>query len=158
MDVEGYLPAAIVFNFPSVLSFSYFVPYYELLEALEESERVEVDAVNECLRVKGVCVDEENNGEEEYKKWLLPNGDGTFGCPKWIKEPMPLVEPVVVEPENVQVKEEDAAAKADEGDNAADAGADAVVSEAESKVLSAHEHVEEKKEDIVEQAVSGHQQ
>ena len=32
------------------------------------------------MRVKG--------GEEEYKKWLFPNGDGTFGCAKWIKEPM----------------------------------------------------------------------
>lgn len=73
MDVEGYLPAAIVFNFPSVLSFS--VPYYDLLEALKESKIVEVDYDNECLRLKGT--------KEEYKKWLFPNGDGTFGCPKW---------------------------------------------------------------------------
>jgi len=73
MDVEGYLPAAIVFNFPSVLSFS--VPYYDMLEALKESKSVQVDYKNECLRLKG--------RDDEYKKWLFPNGDGTFGCPKW---------------------------------------------------------------------------
>ena len=32
---------------------------------------------NDCLRLKG--------GEENYKKWLFPNQDGSFGCPKWIK-------------------------------------------------------------------------
>lgn len=74
MDVDGYLPAAIVFNFPSVLS--YCVPYYDLLEALKLSKMVEVDFENECLRVKG--------GEEKYKRWLFPNPDGTYGCPKWI--------------------------------------------------------------------------
>jgi hypothetical protein len=78
MDVEGYLPAAIVFNFPSVLM--YGIPYQELLDALKDSKYVDVDFENDCLRVKG--------GEEEYKKWLFPNGDGTFGCAKWIKEPM----------------------------------------------------------------------
>jgi La domain. len=74
MDVDGFLPAAIVFNFPSVLS--YCVPYYDLLEALKVSKTVEVDFENECLRVKG--------GEEHYKRWLFPNPDGTLGCPKWI--------------------------------------------------------------------------
>lgn len=74
MDVDGFLPAAIVFNFPSVLSFC--VPYYDLLDALKDSESVEVNFENECLRVKG--------GEEQYKRWLFPNPDGTYGCPKWI--------------------------------------------------------------------------
>lgn len=74
MDVDGFLPAAIVFNFPSVLS--YCVPYYDLLDALKVSKTVEVDFENECLRVKG--------GEEQYKRWLFPNPDGTLGCPKWI--------------------------------------------------------------------------
>lgn len=74
MDADGFLPAAIVFNFPSVLS--YCVPYYDLLEALNMSKTVEVNFDNECLRLKG--------GEEQYKKWIFPNPDGTYGCPKWI--------------------------------------------------------------------------
>mmetsp|Transcript_12190 Transcript_12190/g.22849 ORF Transcript_12190/g.22849 Transcript_12190/m.22849 type:complete len:510 (-) Transcript_12190:131-1660(-) len=74
MDADGFLPAAIVFNFPSVLS--YCVPYYDLLEALNMSKTVEVNFNNECLRLKG--------GEEQYKKWIFPNPDGTYGCPKWI--------------------------------------------------------------------------
>jgi hypothetical protein len=74
MDVEGFLPAAIIFNFPSVLSCC--VPYYDLLDALKNSNVVEVDIANECLRIKG--------GEEQYKRWLFPNADGTYGCPKWI--------------------------------------------------------------------------
>jgi hypothetical protein len=82
MDLEGYLPAAIVFNFPTVLM--YGVPYDELLEAVKACDSVEVDSENECLRVKG--------GEEEYKKWLFPNEDGTLGCAKWIKEPAVEVE------------------------------------------------------------------
>jgi hypothetical protein len=46
-----------------------------MLEALKESKSVQVDYKNECLRLKG--------RDDEYKKWLFPNGDGTFGCPKW---------------------------------------------------------------------------
>ncbi len=76
MDVEGYLPAAIVFNFPSVLA--HCIPYYDLLEAIQvNSETIEVDMTNECLRIKG---------EDNYKRWLMPNGDGTFGVTKWIKD------------------------------------------------------------------------
>ena len=74
MDVDGYLPAAIVFNFPSVAGFG--LPYPDLLTAVsEKSKKVDVDFVNECLRVHG-----------EYKKWLFPNDDGSYGCPKWLKQ------------------------------------------------------------------------
>lgn len=77
MDCEGYLPAAVVFNFPSVLS--YCIPYYDLLAAVDvHAQTIEVDFENECLRLKG--------GEAVYKKWLMPNPDGTLGCAKWIKE------------------------------------------------------------------------
>jgi hypothetical protein len=107
MDVEGYLPAAIVFNFPPVLM--YGIPYQELLNALKDSKYVDVDFENECLRVKG--------GEEEYKKWLFPNGDGTFGCAKWIKEPMEYtpVSEAKVDPDvgNEEEKEDDANAATD---------------------------------------------
>ena len=78
MDVEGFLPAIIVFNFPSVLSFG--VSYDDLLQSISStSEVIDVDLENDCLRLKG--------GEENYKKWLFPNGEGGFGCPKWIKQP-----------------------------------------------------------------------
>lgn len=77
MDSEGYLPAAVVFNFPSVLS--YCIPYYDLLAAVDRhAQTIEVDFENDCLRLKG--------GEAAYKKWLMPNPDGSLGCPKWIKE------------------------------------------------------------------------
>lgn len=77
MDSDGFLPAALIFNFPSVLS--YCIPYYDLLGAVDaHAKTIEVDFENECLRLKG--------GEAAYKKWLMPNPDGTMGCPKWIKE------------------------------------------------------------------------
>ena len=74
MDVDGYLPAAIVFNFPSVAKFG--LPYPDLLTAVsQKSTKVDVDFINECLRVHG-----------DYKKWLFPNQDGSYGCPKWLKQ------------------------------------------------------------------------
>jgi la-related protein 1 len=83
MDCEGYLPAAVVFNFPSVLS--YCIPYYDLLAAVDvHAQTIEVDFENECLRLKG--------GEAVYKKWLMPNPNGTLGCAKWIKEVPQFVE------------------------------------------------------------------
>jgi len=92
MDVQGYIPAAIVLNFPSVVSFG--LSYYELLDAIQSlSRKIEVDLVNECLRIK--CT--KCNGIEcdscqcDNKKWLYPNDDGTFGCPRWIKE-IPVTE------------------------------------------------------------------
>lgn len=81
MDVEGFLPAMVVFNFPSVLSFG--IPYHDLLQSISSrSKIIEVDMENDCLRLKG--------GEENYKKWLFPNEDGSFGCPKWIKQKQSL--------------------------------------------------------------------
>lgn len=77
MDVEGYLPAAIVFNFPSVMNLS--VPYQVLMDALNtDSSILEVDKVNETLRLR-----------ENYKQWLYPNENGGYGCPRWIKQASP---------------------------------------------------------------------
>lgn len=74
MDLEGYLPAAMVFNFPSVVM--YGVPYYDLMDYLNENSSVlDVDVVNETIRVK-----------LGWEKWLYPNGEGGFGCPRWIKQ------------------------------------------------------------------------
>mmetsp|Transcript_25158 Transcript_25158/g.73816 ORF Transcript_25158/g.73816 Transcript_25158/m.73816 type:complete len:335 (-) Transcript_25158:236-1240(-) len=75
MDIEGYVPAAIIFNFPSVVAYS--LPYQDLLVAVAAvSEKVEVDAKNETIRLR-----------EGYKHWLCPNAEGGLGCPRWIKEP-----------------------------------------------------------------------
>ncbi len=84
MDVCGFIPFAIIYNFPSVSSFH--IPYDELLNTVNDSsKKIEVDSVNECVRIKG--------GEDCYKKWLFPNPDGTFGCPRWIKEIEAAAEP-----------------------------------------------------------------
>lgn len=82
MDCCGYVPFAFIYNFPSIMSFR--IPYMDLLSAVNDlSHKVEVDFVNECVRIKGTST--EGDGEE-YKKWLFPNLDGSFGCPRWIKE------------------------------------------------------------------------
>jgi len=101
MDVEGYLPAAIVFNFPTVLS--HYIPYYDLMEAVQESDVVEVDMTNECLRLKG--------GEEACKKWLFPNKDGSLGVAKWIKEIPEVVEAESEDTNTVVVVVEDGSTK-----------------------------------------------
>lgn len=79
MDTEGYLPAAIVFNFPSVIKYS--IPYAVLLETVAKSESLDVDMNNETIRING-----------DYKKWLFPNEEGGFGCPRWIKQAPELIE------------------------------------------------------------------
>ena len=107
------------------------IPYYDLLEALKTSEFVDVDAENECLRVKGVC------GEEDYKKWLFPNDDGTLGCAKWVKEPEAFI--------NVEAEVETETETAVEVEVVA-AAATVVVDEAEAKG-TIPVHLEEKKED-----------
>jgi len=75
MDTQGYLPAAIVFNFPSVVA--YGVPYQDLIQHISEaSSFLDVDVENETMRV--------NVG---WETWLYPNGEGGLGCPRWIKQP-----------------------------------------------------------------------
>lgn len=89
MDCAGFVPFAIVHNFPSISS--YQIPYMDLLVAVGDlSRKVEVDLINECVRIKSTSSKAENKNDEEqdaiYKKWLFPNPDGTLGCPRWIKE------------------------------------------------------------------------
>lgn len=75
MDVQGYLPAAIVFNFPSVVMHG--VPYHDLMDHLNtNSTSIDVDIVNETMRVS-----------VGWEQWLYPNGEGGLGCPRWIKQP-----------------------------------------------------------------------
>ena len=91
MDGCGYVPFAIVYNFPSILSFH--IPYSELLDGVNVlSKKLDVDLVNECVRIKYKS-DSTEQGEDPHKKWLFPNPDGSLGCPRWIKEPTPEVTP-----------------------------------------------------------------
>ena len=74
MDCEGFAPAAMIFNFPSIAAYCFH--YYDLLTTLsEKSSFLEIDQVNETLRRR-----------DDYRKWLHPNGEGRFGCPRWIKQ------------------------------------------------------------------------
>lgn len=74
MDCEGYVPAAMIFNFPSIAVYCF--QYYDLLTILaEKSTFLEIDKINETLRRR-----------DDYKKWLHPNDKGGFGCPRWIKQ------------------------------------------------------------------------
>lgn len=50
MDVEGYVPIALVGNYPNVSC--YGVPYDKLVAKLSESHILEVDNVNELVRLK----------------------------------------------------------------------------------------------------------
>jgi len=74
MDCEGYVPAAMIFNFPSIAAYCF--KYYDLLTVLAEKSNVlEIDRFNETLRRR-----------DDYQKWLCPNSEGGFGCPRWIKQ------------------------------------------------------------------------
>ena len=91
MDTSGFVPFAFIYNFPSVSS--YQIPYLDLLHAIDEvSQKIDVDLVNECVRIKCPIDEDGNEQEDVYKKWLFPNSDGTFGCPRWIKESTPSIE------------------------------------------------------------------
>lgn len=79
MDMEGYVPASLVFNFPGVACWN--LPYRDLIYAVaEKSSKLEVDTYNETLRIK-----------DDFAKWLFPNIEGGFGCPKWYKMEFPQV-------------------------------------------------------------------
>ena len=96
MDVEGYVPAAVLFNFPSVSSLG--IPYPDLLEATGvRSDVLQVCHENETLRLTNV---------DDRVKWLVPNGEGGMGCPRWIKEPRP---------EEEEEKEKEKEEKGEEG-------------------------------------------
>ena len=89
MDCAGFVPFAIIYNFPSISS--YQIPYMDLLAAVGDlSRKVEVDLINECVRIKSISDKGVNSNDKKqgelYKRWLFPNPDGTLGCPRWIKE------------------------------------------------------------------------
>jgi hypothetical protein len=72
MDVEGYVPVAFVGSFHAV--YSLHQDYASLLEAMKQSEVIELDEQNEKIRLR--------NG---WEKWLWPNAEGGYGVPKYLK-------------------------------------------------------------------------
>jgi hypothetical protein len=74
LDEEGWVPLAFICNFPTVASFA--ADYLEIVKTLQEvSSVLEYDEANETLRLK-----------EKATAWLLPNGRGGVGCPRWLKQ------------------------------------------------------------------------
>lgn len=72
MDVDGFVPLAFVGSFQAV--YSVHQDYPSLLDAVKESESVELDLENEKVRLR--------NG---WQQWLWPNADGGYGVPRYIK-------------------------------------------------------------------------
>ena len=79
--------------------------YEKLLEAVSSSTILEVDKVNETVRLR-----------ENYQKWLYPNNEGGFGYPRWIKQaPEASAEPDP-DPESDPVQDSSTIEKNNEGD------------------------------------------
>jgi la-related protein 1 len=74
MDVEGYIPCEMLFGFPRVRQMCYSIEF--MLEAVKDSQVLDVDLENEKVRVRG-----------DWKKWLFPSSDGTLGVPLYSKFP-----------------------------------------------------------------------
>jgi hypothetical protein len=72
-DTAGYIPIAFVCNFPDIVAIGAF--YEDIVSQLSASEKFEIDAENETMRVSG------------WEKWLMPNQEGGFGLPRYIKNP-----------------------------------------------------------------------
>lgn len=72
MDVDGYVPVIMVANFQAV--YMIHQDYASLLDALRSSTVVELDLLNEKIRVR-----------DGWQKWLWPNFSGGFGLPRYLK-------------------------------------------------------------------------
>eukprot|EP01038_Epipyxis_sp_PR26KG_P005264 gene5264-7315_t len=80
MDVEGYVPIALVYGYPNVACFG--APYPDLIGRLQETTQaensiLEFDYQNETIRVK-----------IGWDMWLMPNQFGGRGVPRYIKQPV----------------------------------------------------------------------
>ncbi|KAG6617568.1 RNA-binding protein LARP/SRO9 [Phytophthora cinnamomi] len=72
MDVDGFVPLAFVGSFQAV--YSVHQDYASLLEAVKQSETLELDEQNEKIRLR-----------EGWQKWVWPNAEGGYGVPRYIK-------------------------------------------------------------------------
>lgn len=73
MDVDGFVPLAFVGSFQAV--YAVHQDYASLLDAMKTSALVELDVVNEKVRLR-----------DGWQKWLWPNADGGYGVPRYIKQ------------------------------------------------------------------------
>lgn len=74
MDVEGWVPCAMLFEFPRVKQMCYGIEF--LLAACENSKLIEVSHEHEKIRLR-----------QGWKKWLYPGQDGNMGVPLYTKFP-----------------------------------------------------------------------
>ncbi|KAK1942925.1 La-related protein 1 [Phytophthora citrophthora] len=72
MDVDGFVPLAFVGSFQAV--YSVHQDYDSLLEAMKDSETIELDEENEKIRLR-----------EGWQMWVWPNAEGGYGVPRYIK-------------------------------------------------------------------------
>ncbi|EEY62893.1 uncharacterized protein PITG_15329 [Phytophthora infestans T30-4] len=72
MDVDGFVPLAFVGSFQAV--YSVHQDYESLLEAMKQSETVELDEQNEKIRLR-----------QGWQMWVWPNAEGGYGVPRYIK-------------------------------------------------------------------------
>lgn len=93
LDEEGWVPLALICNFPTVASFA--ADYGEIIKTLKESSMIlEWDDENETIRLK-----------EGAKNWLIPNMHGGMGCARWLcvkEKEVEVEEEVGVEGESVE--------------------------------------------------------
>lgn len=72
MDVDGYVPLAFVGSFQAV--FAMHQDYPSLLEAVKDSDVLELDVENEKVRLR-----------DGWQQWLWPNAEGGYGVPRYVK-------------------------------------------------------------------------
>ena len=76
MDEAGYIPIALVLQYPNVAQFGAL--YGDLkyrLRQLGDTSHIEVDAINELVRTK-----------DNWEMWLMPNHFGGKGQPRYVKQ------------------------------------------------------------------------
>lgn len=76
MDVEGYVPIALVYSYPNVAH--YGALYGDLkyrLKQLGPDSCIDLDPINDLIRTR-------NN----WDMWLMPNQSGGRGQPKYVKQ------------------------------------------------------------------------
>lgn len=86
MDVEGYVPLALLCSYPNVGG--YGAPLSNIIARLQETSatsRLEVDAANETVRLK-----------KDWEQWLVPNQMGTMGHPRYIKQQFLMTSGVLI--------------------------------------------------------------
>jgi len=77
MDKEGWIPCAMLFDFPRVKQLCYSIEF--LMASCANSKIIEVSGEHEKIRLK-----------KGWKKWLYPGQDGKMGVPLYTKFPRPV--------------------------------------------------------------------